>query len=425
MALNDEAKISRAEFLGSGLRSAATLAGLGLFGSTFLRSALAAPAPIAGDAQLVVIFLRGGCDGLNLVCPISGEDRKLYEQERPNLKTPLDGPAAALPLDSRFGLHPRARGLQRLFQEKKLAIVHAAGLTANTRSHFDAQSYMELGNPDKKGGTSGWITRLLGSQIYPGLPAAAIGSLVPASLLDCGSAVSVSDLGRLNLAARSKPEDHQHALAALYESGNGFIQCAGRETLHSLQLLQDSLKNSTLKDIDYPKSDLANRLKTLSRLMRLELGIRVATIDMGGWDTHKYQGAGNDGAFANQVAQLSEALDAFEHDLQANAPKVHARTTVVVMTEFGRRLRENANRGTDHGHGGVFLAFGAGIKGGTVLGRWPGLATEKLYERADLAVANDFRQPLAEIVGSRFGVKQPGIIFPGYRAASPLGIASA
>lgn len=301
--------------------------------------------------------------------------------------------------------------------------MEASGLTSITRSHFDAQNYLELGIPDKKGGAAGWITRLLETTgpAAAGLPGLAVGSLVPVSLLDFARAVSVTDLGRMNLAARSKPEDHQAALSALYASGDGFAQRAGRETLSSLALLQDSLKKSTLKDAEYPKTDLGNKLKTLSRLLRLELGLRVATVDMGGWDTHKYQGVGVDGSFANQVAQLSEALDTFENDLRENAPNVHARTTVVVMTEFGRRLRENANRGTDHGHGGVFFAFGAGVKGGSVLGKWPGLATEKLYERADVAVANDFRQCLGEIVEARFGAKA-GVIFPGFPKGKALGI---
>lgn len=376
------------------------------------------------------MFLRGGCDGLSLVTPTKGDDRKLYEQERPNIQQPLDGAAALLPLDDRFGLHPKAKGLQRLFTEKKLAFVPASGLTSNTRSHFDAQSYMELGIPDKKNtAVAGWISRLLGANglgappVSPNqsLPALAIGSLVPESLFDYASAVSVTDLGRLNLAARGKPEDHQAALTALYANGDGFAQRAGKETLSSLALLQDSLKKNTLKDADYPKSDLGNKLKTLSHLLRLELGLRVATVDMGGWDTHKYQGVGNDGTFANQVAQLSDALDAFEKDLAANAPAIAAHTTVVVMTEFGRRLRENANRGTDHGHGGVFFAFGAGVKGGKVLGNWPGLATDKLYERADVAVANDFRQSLSEIVGARFGAKAD-VIFPGFKKGKSLGI---
>jgi uncharacterized protein (DUF1501 family) len=423
-------KLNRAEFLGRALSAAA---GISLFGLPFVRSAFAAP-DAARDSVLVVLFLRGACDGLSLVCPVAGADRKIYELERPNLKTPLDGPSAALPLaggaDSvaRFGFHPKAKGLHRLFQEKKLAVVPATGLTANSRSHFDAQNFMELGTPDKKTGGSGWATRLLDSisaDHAEGLPGLAIGSLVPVSLYDFPRAVSVSDLGRLNLAAKSKSEDHQSALQALYATGDDFAHRAGRETLGSLQLLQNSLKKNSLTDADYPKSDLGNKLKTLSHLLRLNLGIRVASVDMGGWDTHKSQGVGLDGTFAKQVEQLSDALDAFEKDLAANASAISSRVTVVVMTEFGRRLRENANRGTDHGHGGVFLAYGAGIQGGKVLGKWPGLATENLYERADVAVANDFRQPLSEILDHRFGVRRADSIFPGFKPGLAVGITRA
>jgi uncharacterized protein (DUF1501 family) len=387
------------------------------------RQAFAAPVKTS-DSILVVVFLRGGCDGLNLVCPLSGEDRKIYEQERPNLKMPIDGASAAFPLDPRFALHPKAKGLLRLFQEKKLAIIPATGLPSNTRSHFDAQNFMELGTPDKKSFESGWATRLLNASAPrdQNLPGIAVGSLIPISLYNFAGAVSVSDLGRLNLAAKSKPEDHQAALASLYSEGDSYAHLAGRKTLTSLQLLQDSLKRDPLKESDYPNNDFGKKLRTLSQLLRLPLGIRVASVDMGGWDTHKFQGAGLDGAFAKQVEQLSDGLDTFEKDLSSAAPEIHQRTTVVVMTEFGRRLRENANRGTDHGHGGVFMAFGAGIQGGKVLGKWPGLATEKLYDRADVAVANDFRQPLVEITANRFGIKQPGSIFPGFKPSPYMGI---
>ena len=376
----------------------------------------AAPLP-SSDSLLVVIFLRGGCDSLNFVSPIGGEDRKIYEQERPNLNHPLSGPEALLPLDDRFGLHPKATALHQLFKEKKLAIVHAAGLSSNTRSHFDAQNFIDLGTPDIKNTTSGWITRFLSlsQSSAQQLPAISIGPLVPTSYLNFNKAVSVTDLRRLNLAGKKNLQDEQQAIMeSLYRGGISWVHEYGNEALSALKLLQAALAKQADKPNNYPKSDLSNRLQTLSKLMDLNMGIRVAALDFGGWDTHKFQGQGANGAFANQVNQLSEAVGAFFADLQTKENGKN--TTVLVFSEFGRRVRENANRGTDHGHGGAFFVLGNQVNGGKVYGKWTGLSTEALYERADLPVHTDFREIIGEVLQDQFKVgKSLGEVFPDFK----------
>jgi len=378
---------------------------------------------------LIYVFLRGGCDALNFLPPLSGEDRKVYEEERPNLKISLTGSDALIPLDSRFGLHPSAKPLAELFQEKKLAFVHAAGLTANTRSHFEAQSLVELGTPDKKTTGSGWIARYLETIDANGdgyLPAVSLGGLNPASLLSFSHALSLNDPKRMNLVGDKSIQGAQRAaLKSMYRSKNSWLHKAGQSALNALDLVESRDPNTDLirPGIEYPKGEIGNRLKILSQLLKMGLGIQIATVDMGGWDTHKYQGVGTEGTYAKQVEQLSSALHALYSDLNDSTPNaISKKVTIVVMTEFGRRLRENANRGTDHGHGGMMMILGDHVRGGKVYGKWPGLHTDQLYERADLAVSTDFRQVLTEVIIKRLKNNRIATIFPSYSNYSALNL---
>lgn len=403
-----------------------------LFVSPFLKLAFAgAPDPSLTRRDrdtLVVIFLRGGCDGLNLVPPISGEDRAIYEAERPTIKIPISGDKAALRLDERFGLHPSAQTLYPLFQSKKLAVIHAVGLTADTRSHFDAQTYMETGTPDRRSTNSGWIARYLegrkrlsaGSQYLP--EALSVGGLPPTSLLSLADAGVIQQLGGIDLGANKNFHSAQkQALHSMYRKSAkvpDWLATAGADTINLIELLEKTSvpPDAKVLSLDYAKGEIGNRLKTLSQLLKMRLGVGVATVDMGGWDTHKNQ----EGQFANNVLQLSQSLAAFYADLEIYG--LTKNLTVVVMTEFGRRLKENANHGTDHGHGGTMLVLGEHVNGGKVHGRWPGLKSEKLYDRADLAVTTDFRQILAEMLSSRLKVKKLDKIFPDYKSVRPLGV---
>lgn len=403
-----------------------------------IETAAAADLP-SGDDLVVTIFLRGACDALSFISPLSGKDRDAYESGRPTIRIEKEGVAASLKLDDRFGLHPSAKELYALYQKQKLAVVCAAGLTADTRSHFDAQAFMEFGTPGKKNSYTGWLTRYLEAQsraprssaplspLTTGrivIPAVSVGTLMPTSLLSFGNAVVINSLSGFNLARYKNFQDDQlAALGALY-SGQGWIDPYAHQTLSAIRTFSNFKEDEEVlaQRATYPKSDLAGKLKTLAELLRMELGIRVANVDMGGWDTHKQQGAGTEGTFHNQVQQLSQAIDAFYTDLEKNSPSLLGRFTLVVMTEFGRRLKENANRGTDHGHGAFMLVLGEKIKGGQVFGEWPGLETAKLYERADLAVVTDYRSVLSEVLlGSLSAVKARGV-FPDFKPGAKLGL---
>ena len=370
---------------------------------------------------LVYVFLRGGCDALNFVPPAAGDDRNTYEQERPNLNISATGPSGILKLDGRFGLHPSAGKLQSLFMAKKLAIVHAAGIPCNNRSHFDAQNIVELGVAEKRIMPTGWLTRhinCLGTLGAQSLPAVSCGGLPPTSLLGEGRAMVVNEPGKLNLGG-PKPmlAGIEDALRSMYKiSDTSWVDQAGAGALKSLALIEEKNPGDYVSknNVEYPKSEISNKLKTLAQLLTMNLGIQAATVDMGGWDTHKFQGTGTEGTFAKQVEQLSEALGAFYADVQGE------NITVMVMSEFGRRLKENANRGTDHGHGGFMMVLGNHVNGGKIYGRWPGLKTDQLYERADLAVTTDYRTVIAEVLS-----KQISQVFPGFPNQAQLGVVQA
>lgn len=359
------------------------------------------------DDKLVVIFLRGGCDALSLFPPVAGDDRAIYEAERPTLRLPVE---KLLSLDGRFGFHPSAIGLKQLYDRGLLALFLAAGMPSNNRSHFDAQAFMELGTPDKKSTLDGWLTRHLRTkgQTNP-LYATTLGPINPTSLLGYGDATAIHQPRRFASLGGDPAviTDMTRVLSLLY-SGSDTLSLKVRSALEVINTFTHQKIGDYVprKNIEYPKNELGNRLKTLAELIKLDVGCEVATIDMGGWDTHKYQ----DGTFAKQVEQLSDSIAAFYNDLE----ELRLNITLVVMTEFGRRLRENANRGTDHGHGGMMMVLGPKVKGGRVYGAWPGLNSEKLYQRADLAVAVDFRQVIAEILRKRRREKNLGQVFPGF-----------
>ena len=370
---------------------------------------------------LINIFLRGGSDGLSWVFPIKGEDREIYEAERPNLKIGATGKDAALILNENFAFHPSAKGLYDLYQKNKLAVFHATGLVYDTRSHFDAQNLIERGTtstthiPD-----SCWIARYFKNQkttlkIPPKMPSISIGQLSPTSLLGDNHNTEVDQLGVRNWATPKKVQaDFFSSIQMMYQSrpeSLRWLSELGAQTLETMDILSHVAEQKALADdLEYPKTEMGNRLQVLANLIKQNLGTQVATIDMGGWDTHKYQGTGAEGTFSNLVLQLSDAVSVFYRDVGTLQPVI-----ITIQTEFGRRLRENANRGTDHGHGGVMMVLGDSIQGGKLYGRWPGLKSENLYQRADLAVTTDYRQIFSEILFKKMQIKDPGKIFPGFK----------
>lgn len=399
--------------------------GLAAAGLSFIRPAFASA---ADDSDiLVVVFLRGGMDGLDLVPPVSGPDRALYEAARPTLKVPLSGDGAALGLDGGFGLHPGAAPLIPLWEQGRMAIVHATGMHDPTRSHFEAQDFIELGTPGDKSIGSGWLHRHLASasnlpqEIL--IPALASGELQPMSLLGSTDTLTLDEPEYFTFATGPWLwNEAQHAaLTRLYGMQSSAVHAAGRQTITSVDIVDAYVTDDyqPAGGAVYGEDEIGARFEVAAQMISLDLGIRVATIDIGGWDTHENQGAGPGGFFSNLVGSLSNGLAAFHTDLDARG---HGdRLTVVVMTEFGRRVEENADQGTDHGHGVPMLLLGNNVVGG-LHGEWPGLDPEQLFEGIDLEVTTDFRRILTEVLIKRLGNRRIDRVFPGYSGYSALGV---
>lgn len=382
---------------------------------------------------IVVLFLRGGWDALNVVPPVvAGTDRGFYEASRPTLKLATSGTNATYNLDGFFGLHPSMGPLVNLFQAQRLAVVHAAGLTYDTRSHFDAMQYMETATLGSKNGT-GWLTRYLETLTFPAgavLPALSSGSSRAASLVGYPEAVAMSSPGSFNVGGNAQYRGQQtNALRNMYGSNADWLDQAGKETVDAIDLIQS--KNigayTPTNGATYPQGGFGDNLKLIAQMIKTGVGLNAATIDLGGWDTHENQGAAAQGSYMGTLLNtLSRGIEAFHVDLEpcAGQTDFNAKTTLVVMSEFGRRLKENANFGTDHGHGNVMFVVGKTVKGGKVYGQWPGLANDQLYQRADLAITTDYRRVLSEILRVRTARSDAQLIsiFPGYTQQPGLDI---
>lgn len=394
------------------------------------------------DEILVSVFLRGGIDGLNLVPVLDGADRGHYESARPDLAVPLTGGNAALPLSPRFGLHPAANSwpsgtqvppatLYDLYLDGKLAVVVAAGMHEDNRSHFDSMSFMELGTPGTLSTPTGWLTRHLQSagnlpqEIV--MPALAVGNLQQNSLRGSTETVNMSspDSFSLEVGPWQWRNAQRTALRSLYSGGSSWLHQSGVETLDAVDIIELNGGDGDYTPANgavYPGGSLGQHLQTIARMVKLDLGLRVATIDYGGWDTHNGQGDLGGGYLYTRIEELARGLAALYTDLDGVGSNNYTqRLTVVVMSEFGRRLRQNADRGTDHGHGNTMLVLSGNAVGG-VHGSWPGLASEQLFDGADLEVTTDYRRILSEILIRRMGNPNLGIVFPGYRGYSPLGV---
>jgi uncharacterized protein (DUF1501 family) len=380
---------------------------------------------------LIVLFLRGGWDSLNVVPPIAvSTDRGEYERLRPGLKVPTSGANAALPLDSFFGLHPSMGALHNLYQAQRLAVIHAAGLVYDTRSHFDAMQFMELGTPGVKNAGTGWVTRYLQSLTLPptaALPALSAGSSRAASLAGYIDAVALSSPSTFNLGGSSQYRGQQTtALRNMYGSNADWLGAAGLEAINTVDLIASKSVGAYTPSNGavYPANSFGDQLKLIAQMIKLGVGLTAATIDLGGWDTHENQGSAAASYMGTLLTTLSNGLAAFYLDLEncGGSTDYAAKTTMVVMSEFGRRLKENANIGTDHGHGSVMLVLGKTVKGGKVYGQWPGLQNDQLYQREDLAITTDYRRVLSEILKVRTGRTDAQLtsIFPGYTQEQPL-----
>ncbi len=419
-------RVSRRNFLEGALSGSALIT---LTGGTLKHAAFAA-APEAKQRILVVVHLRGACDGLNLVCPAN--DPNLIAARPADLRVAASGGSAGHSIASAetphvdWRLHPSAPELAELYNSKVLAFVHAAGIPEANRSHFVATDIIDHGAANgaalsRIGG--GWLGRYLAQSKHagPGLPAASASGALAGEFSGFGSAFSIPDLANgLPLPFDAKAAG---AIEELYRRTPGAAAAAGKRALEAAKLIADKLPRGADGKImpyldqkdGYDKAgDIGRGLRTIARLIKLDIGLMAASADAGGWDTHE----GQQGRFQNNVQHLSGALGAFWNDIAA----YHDRVTIVAFGEFGRRLRANKSGGTDHGRGGVMIAMGAGIRGGRILGPWPGLEEAVLDERVDLAVKTDYRQVLTELLTFHGGTPAGGHVFPGFNAPPPLGL---
>jgi uncharacterized protein (DUF1501 family) len=366
---------------------------------------------------LVVIFLRGAADALNIVIPY-GEDN--YYHLRPSLGIPRPDDHRATPatrcidLDGFFGIHPNMRSLMPAWQAGHLAVVHACGAPDESRSHFKSMELMERGVTDERGPASGWISRhlaTLDTQNLSPLRALGFGNLPQRSLSGSVPISAFRSITDFHFGADECSLSHlREALSLLYR-GNEPLSVIGQENLKLLDALQslDPQAYHPSGESSYPDTEFGLGLKQIAMLIKGEIGLEVAAIDLGGWDTHFAQGA-SQGLMPNLILELSEGLAALHADLIDHASNL----TIVTMSEFGRRVKENGSLGTDHGHGGMMVLMGGNLNGGRVHGSWPGLGEGQLFGPGDLAVTTDYRDVLAEICLKRLNNPSLEEIFPGY-----------
>ncbi len=408
---------TRRSFMKSG---AMALLGLGSVPRFLVRTAYA-EGRAARPKILIAIFQRGAVDGLSMVVPHGDRD---YYDSRGSIAVarPAAGAAdATVDLDGFFGLHPAMQPLKPLWDDRHLSIVHACGSPDTTRSHFDAQDYMESGTPGVKTTQDGWLAR--GLQAVPAAPASpfravAMGPQLPRALRGDVAAVAMGtvadfdvkqDMGRMG----GGTVNARHGFESLYEQGvKDILHGTGRETFDAVKMLKAANPQRFAPDngAQYPRGRLGDSLKQIAQLIKADVGLEVAFADMGGWDTHANQG-NEKGQLAQRLAEFSQSLAALYRDLGDRMADV----VILTMSEFGRTVRENGNRGTDHGHATAMLVLGGPVKGGRMAGSWPGLAREQLYEQRDLAVTTDFRNLFAEVAVRHLGVAATAPLFPGFR----------
>jgi uncharacterized protein (DUF1501 family) len=410
--------VSRKAFLKAG--------GLALFGismggiPTFLAEAanlVQAPGLFKRKKILVSIFQRGAMDGLMAVTPFGD---KYLQTARPGLFMSAASGGKTKPLidlDGSFGLHPSMSSFEPMFREKRLAIVHGMGSPNNTRSHFDAQDYMESGTPFSKGTSSGWLNRavgLLGHEATP-FQAVSLTSSMPRSFYGDSPTVSINNLQDFAIQMRGNPGSAtrvSQSFEDLYDqTSSGLLKQTGKESFEAVKMLQktDTKNYQPANNAVYPNSALGTSLKQIAQLIKMDVGMEVAFAESGGWDTHINQGTEN-GAFARNVADLSQSIMAFWTDMAL----YHDDLTVMTMTEFGRTVKQNGTGGTDHGRASCNFILGNDVNGGIVHGKVDTLAVENLEDGRDLAVTTDFRSVFSEVANKHLLINNNKVLFPGF-----------
>jgi uncharacterized protein (DUF1501 family) len=405
-------KFSRRYFLKQG---GVALVGMSMM-PAFLQRAVAAT-PSNGKKQLVVLFQRGAADGLNIVVPFGEQN---YYRLRPTIAIPQPkrgGLDAAIDLDGFFGLHPSLGPLESLFHKNQLAIVHAAGSPDPTRSHFDAQDFMESGTPGVKATEDGWLDRAL--QTIPEenaspFRAVAMGPNLPRMLHGSAGAIALPDLKQFKVMPQSPAMANvaEGGFEAMYaQSVDHALHGTGMETFEAIDMLKkiDTSKLPPENGAQYPTNRLGQSMQQIGQLIRANIGVEVLFVDCGGWDNHVNEG-GVQGQLSNLLKDLGQSLAAFHRDMGDKMQDI----VVITMSEFGRTAKENGNRGTDHGHANCMFVMGGEVKGGAVYGRWPGLNDHQLNEGRDLALTTDFRHVVGEALTKHIGVKDLSTVFPGF-----------
>ena len=400
--------ISRRYFLKNGGIAMLGMAAL----PSFLQRAVAGTTA-AGNKKMVVLFQRGAMDGLNVVVPF-GEPN--YYRMRPSIAIPAPtrgGAEAALDLDGFFGLHPSLQPIMPLFRNGQLAIVQAVGSPDPTRSHFDAQDFMESGTPGLKSTEDGWLNRAMQSmpeQQPSPFRAVAFGPYLPRTLQGTAPAVAIPDLKQFKM--NGPQQTVEGGFEAMYsQTVDHAMRGVGNETFEAIDQLKKIHPESYVpaNGAQYPKGRFGQSLQEIAELFKADVGLEVAFLDSGGWDNHVNEGGVN-GQLANLLKDLGQGISAFHQDMGDAMGDI----VFVSMSEFGRTAHENGNRGTDHGHANCMFVMGGGVKGGRVYTRWPGLDEAQLNQGRDLAVTTDYRSVLGEVIAKHLGDKQLAKVFPGY-----------
>jgi uncharacterized protein (DUF1501 family) len=378
----------------------------------FLQRAVA-EIPTSGKKKMVVLFQRGAMDGLNVVVPFGEQN---YYRLRPSIAIPQPsrGSAeAAIDLDGFFGLHPSLAPLQPLFQKNQLAIVQAVGSPDPSRSHFDAQDFMESGTPGVKSTDDGWLNRALQAKPEPEASpfrAVAFGPYLPRTLQGNAPAVAIPDLAQFKM--YGPQQTVEGGFEAMYaQTVDRAMRGVGTETFEAVDQLKkiDPSSYQAENGAQYPTSRFGRSLMEIAELFKADVGLEVAFLDSGGWDHHVNEG-GVQGQLSNLLRDLGQGIAAFHQDMGDRMNDV----VFVSMSEFGRTAHENGNRGTDHGHANCMFVMGGGVKGGQVYTRWPGMEDHQLHDGRDLEVTTDYRSVLGEIMTRHLGQTKLAPVFPGF-----------
>ena len=385
---------------------------------------------------LICIFQRGAVDGLSMVVPFG--ERGYYDSRRSiGIQAPGSREGSALDLDGFFGLHPALKPLDELYRRSEMAVVHAVGSPHPTRSHFDAQDFMETGTPGVRSTSDGWLNRVLqdtgcaecggrtledaaahaadhavgqvAMATVPSLSGVSLTSALPRALQGGHPALAIPNLSDFGV---QRDDQVGSAFRRLYRTERGdALSSAADEAFEAVRILEtlDPGRYEPSGGAEYPNGDFGRSLRQIAQLVKADVGVEIAFADLGGWDTHVRQG-GAQGQLAGRLGQLGRGIRALYDDLGDRMEDV----VILTMSEFGRTVAENGSGGTDHGHANCMLAVGGPVKGGRILGDWPGLEREQLYEGRDLAVTTDFRDVFAEVVSSHLGAEHVNRIFPGY-----------